>query len=119
MPHNISPFAVSYYINPDQDHLRELALRYTPCTFVTAHGNLMKVSRNKARMAKYTYVIDTEDNANMYSHQVIDPSKAADLIDRQSEYIHNVGSLIDVRGALASVLVQLMCNGFIHPKRQT
>lgn len=100
MPHNTSPFAVSYYINPDQDHLRELALRYTPCTFVTAHGNLMKVSRNKARMAKYTYIIDTEDNANMYSHQVIDPSKAADLISLQSEYIHDTGILIDIRGAL-------------------
>lgn len=100
MPHNTSPFEVNYFINPDQDHLRDLALCHTPCTFITAHGNLMKVSRNKARMAKYTYIIDTEDNANMYSHQVIDPSKAADLISRQSEYIHNVGSLIDVRGAL-------------------
>ena len=64
MAHNVRPFDVNYLLNPTQDHLRELAIAHTPCTIVTEHGNLMKVSRNKARMAKYTYVIDNEVNAD-------------------------------------------------------
>ncbi len=100
MTHNVRPFDVNYIVNPSQDQLRELALMHTPCTFVSAHGNLMKVSRNKARMAKYTYIIDTKENAHLYSHQVIDPDHARELIDRQAAYIHEKGTLIDLRGAL-------------------
>ena len=100
MTHNIRPFDVNYIVNPSQDQLRELALMHTPCTFVSAYGNLMKVSRNKARMAKYTYIIDTKENAHLYSHQVIDPDHARELIDRQTAYIHEKGTLIDLRGAL-------------------
>ena len=100
MTHNVRPFDVNYIVNPSQDQLRELALMHTPCTFVSAHGNLMKVSRNKARMAKYTYIIDTKENAHLYSHQVIDPDHARELIDRQAAYIQEKGTLIDLRGAL-------------------
>ena len=100
MTHNVRPFDVNYIVNPSQDQLRELTLMHTPCTFVSAYGNLMKVSRNKARMAKYTYIIDTKENAHLYSHQVIDPDHARELIDRQTAYIHEKGTLIDLRGAL-------------------
>jgi phosphoenolpyruvate carboxykinase (ATP) len=100
MAHNVRPFDVNYLINPTQDHLRELAIAHTPCTMMTAHGNLMKVSRNKARMAKYTYVIDDEANAGQYSHQVILPAKAQVLIDIQRQYIEASGRLIDIRGSL-------------------
>jgi len=100
MAHNVRPFDVNYLINPTQDHLRELAIAHTPCTIVTEHGNLMKVSRNKARMAKYTYVIDNEVNADQYSHQVISPAKAQVLIDIQRQYIEDAGRLIDIRGSL-------------------
>ncbi len=100
MAHNVRPFDINYLINPTQDHLRELAITHTSCTIITDHGNLMKVSRNKARMAKYTYVIDDEVNADQYSHQVISPAKAQLLIDRQRQYIEKADQMIDIRGSL-------------------
>jgi phosphoenolpyruvate carboxykinase (ATP) len=89
------PFDVEYIENPSQPELRELALEYTPCVQRTAVGSINKVTRNKARMAKYTYVIDTEDR---WSHQIIDPAKAKGLIDRQAKYIADKGKLIAIDG---------------------
>ncbi|MEM1416818.1 MAG: hypothetical protein AAGH15_18115, partial [Myxococcota bacterium] len=52
------PFAVEYLENPSQEQLRSLALELTPATQRSAAGTVNKVSRNKARMAKYTYMLD-------------------------------------------------------------
>jgi len=89
------PFDVEYIENPSQAELRELALAHTPCVQKTAVGSINKVTRNKARMAKYTYIIDTEDR---WSHQIIDPDKARGLIERQAKYIADKGKLIAIDG---------------------
>ncbi|MBW2684313.1 MAG: phosphoenolpyruvate carboxykinase (ATP) [Deltaproteobacteria bacterium] len=89
------PFDVEYIENPSQSELRELALAHTPCVQQTAVGSINKVSRNKARMAKYTYIIDTEDR---WSHQIMDPDKARGLIERQAKYIADKGKLIAIDG---------------------
>lgn len=89
------PFDVEYIENPSQPQLRELALAHTPCVQETAVGSINKVSRNKARMAAYTYIIDTEDR---WSHQLIDPDKARNLIERQAKYIAEKGTLIAIDG---------------------
>ncbi|MGB5697134.1 MAG: phosphoenolpyruvate carboxykinase (ATP) [Polyangiales bacterium] len=89
------PFGVQYIENPTQAKLRELAMEHTPYVQRTAVGSINKVTRNKARMAQYTYIIDTEDR---WSHQVIDPKKASALIERQARYIEDKGSLIAIDG---------------------
>ena len=89
------PFDVEYIENPGQPELRELAIAHTPCVQQTAAGSINKVSRNKARMAKYTYIIDTEDR---WSHQIMDPDKARGLIERQAKYIADKGKLIAIDG---------------------
>jgi len=89
------PFDVEYIENPSQPELRELAIAHTPCVQQTAVGSINKVSRNKARMAKYTYIIDTEDR---WSHQIMDPDKARGLIERQAKYIADKGKLIAIDG---------------------
>ena len=89
------PFDVEYIENPTQAELRELALAHTPCVQKTAVGSINKVTRNKARMAKYTYIIDTQDR---WSHQIIDPAKARGLIERQAKYIADKGKLIAIDG---------------------
>ena len=87
------PFDVKYIENPSQAELRELALAHTPSVQLTKAGSINKVSRNKARMAKYTYIIDTEER---WSHQIIDPEKARGLIERQAEYIAKKGQLLAI-----------------------
>ena len=89
------PFDVEYIDNPTQERLRSLALEHTPCVLQTKFGSINKVSRNKARMAKYTYIIDTEDR---WSHQTIEPAKAEELIKRQAQYIADKGELIAIDG---------------------
>ena len=58
-PHlSARPFdGVTYLSNPSQAELRALALKHTPAILETAVGSINKLTRNKARMAKYTYVI--------------------------------------------------------------
>ncbi|MGB5811956.1 MAG: phosphoenolpyruvate carboxykinase (ATP) [Polyangiales bacterium] len=94
-PANPRPFQVEYVDNPSQSELRELAVAHTPNVQRTKTGSVNKVSRNKARMAQYTYIIDTEDR---WSHQIIDPAKARGLIERQAKYIADRGTLIAVDG---------------------
>ena len=94
-PADPRPFDVEYVDNPSQSELRELAVKHTPCVQRSKVGSINKVSRNKARMAKYTYIIDTEDR---WSHQIIDPAKAQGLIERQAKYIAGCGKLIAIDG---------------------
>ena len=91
------PFDVAYLENPSQDELRELAREHTPCVMVTASGSLNKVTRNKARMAKYTYVIDNRSD-HPWSHNTISREKADELIARQKAYIAEKGKLIAIDG---------------------
>jgi phosphoenolpyruvate carboxykinase (ATP) len=92
------PFDVEYLENPSQGELRELALAHTPCVQQSAVGSINKVSRNKARMAKYTYVIDARGDDAPWSTKVIDPAKAKELIARQEKYIAEQGKLIAIDG---------------------
>ncbi len=100
MGHDLRPFAVEYLTNPSQEVLRDLALAHTPVCFETAVGNLAKVSRNKSRQAGFTYIVATPDRKAEFSHQLIDPAKAAEIVARQAAYIEASGKLIDVRGFL-------------------
>jgi phosphoenolpyruvate carboxykinase (ATP) len=97
---SLHPFDVEYLTNPSQEQLRAMALEHTPCTFETAQGNLNKVTRNKARMAKFTYVVAPDSDVTAYSHQVLDRNRADELIARQRRYIEESGKLIEVRGFL-------------------
>ena len=93
-----NPFDVEFISNPSQADLRALALEHTPHCFETSHGSICKVARNKARMAKYTYVIDRGGDASVYSHQTIEPGEAEALIAAQAEYIQQKGKLINIDG---------------------
>lgn len=92
------PFAVEVLRNPTQAQLRQLALEHTPFCTQTAHGTINKIARNKARMAKYTHVIDRNGDASRFSHNTITPAKAQALIDLQAEYIRGKGKLISIEG---------------------
>jgi phosphoenolpyruvate carboxykinase (ATP) len=93
---NPRPYDVAYLENPSQAELRDLALAHTPACERTAVGSINKVSRNKSRVAQYTYVISTD--AGAWSSQVIDPAKARELIARQDAYIKQKGKLIAIDG---------------------
>jgi phosphoenolpyruvate carboxykinase (ATP) len=94
------PFEVKYIENPTQDELRALALQHTPCVIKTRQGSLVKVSRNKNRVAKLTYLIATPEEAKQFNIQAIDPARARELIARQAEYIKQKGTLIAIDGYL-------------------
>ena len=96
----LRPYPVDYITNPDQETLRALTLAHTPLVQQSAVGNLNKVSRNKNRVAQYTYVIASDADKGRYSQKTIDPEKAADLIARQTSYILEKGELIEVQGFL-------------------
>ena len=97
LPHQPDvPFDVEILANPTQAQLRELALEHTPFCEKTAHGSVNKIARNKARMAKYTYVIDRKGTPDDYSHNTIEPDKAQALIDAQAEYVKRKGKLIAI-----------------------
>jgi phosphoenolpyruvate carboxykinase (ATP) len=94
------PFnTVQYVENPSQDDLRSLALDRTPAILRTGVGSLNKLTRNKARMAKYTYVItDDGENDGRFSQKTISRARAQELIAAQAEYIEAAGSLIAIDG---------------------
>ncbi len=94
----LHPFRADYLTNPSQAALRELAKDQVPAILETAAGNLDKVARNKARMARYTYIIAAESDASLYSHGVLPREQAQPLIDAQHAYIEERGQLIEVQG---------------------
>jgi len=85
-------------LNPTQERLRELAIKHTPSTLETEYKSLNKVSKNKARMAKYTYVITDEQGG--YSHKTIDREAANYLIALQTDYIRSKDEMIEIQGWL-------------------
>lgn len=92
------PFDVEVLRNPTQEELRSLAFEHAPFCLRTAMGSLDKIARNKARMAKYTYVIDRGTWGEGYSHKTIEPAKAEALIAAQAEYVRDKGKLIAIEG---------------------
>ena len=94
------PFDVEYLENPSQETLRELAREHTPAVLVTKVGSLDKISRNKARMARYTYVVAPEGEADRWSAKTITPERAAQLIERQRRYIEEKGRMVALDGYL-------------------
>lgn len=97
-PMHFPAYAVEILRNPDQATLQTLTLQHTPAVLKTAHGNIDKISRNKARMAAFTYVIAPESDAAQYSHQVIAPARAHALIEHQRAYIEQRQQLIAIEG---------------------
>jgi len=97
----LHPFDVNYLTNPDQESLRDLALKHTPAVFESSHGNLVKISRNKARQAQFTYVI-ADDGPERFSQKTITRAEANPLIARQRKYIEAQGELIEVQGFLGT-----------------
>lgn len=95
---NLRPYNVKYIEDPTQSELKELSLKYTPCMIKTKYGNLNKISRCKARMAKLTYIIGPESDADNWSSKMIPPEKAEELIERQKRYIEDKGTLIVING---------------------
>ncbi|MEE2829887.1 MAG: phosphoenolpyruvate carboxykinase (ATP) [Myxococcota bacterium] len=96
---NPRPFdEVNYLENPSQDELRALALEHTPAILQTGTGSLNKLTRNKARMAKYTYIIGDDLPEGTWSHQTISRTQAAELIALQESYIREQGTLIAIDG---------------------
>uniref|UniRef100_A0A7C4YG20 phosphoenolpyruvate carboxykinase (ATP) n=1 Tax=candidate division WOR-3 bacterium TaxID=2052148 RepID=A0A7C4YG20_UNCW3 len=95
---NLKPYNVKYIVDPTQEELKELALKYTPCMMRTKYGNLNKISRCKARKAKLTYIIGPESDADKWSSKMISPEKAEELIERQRRYIEDKGTLIVING---------------------
>lgn len=93
----LHPYPVTYRTNLSQDALRALTLEHTPAVSETACGNLVKVARNKARKAAFTFIIDDPANAARYSHKVIAPAEAQALIDAQEQYILDKGELLELQ----------------------
>ena len=90
---------VTYLENPSQEELRALTLEHTPAVLRTGVGSLNKLTRNKARMAKYTYVITADGtNDGGLSQKTISRADAQVLIDAQTAYIKAEGTLVAVDG---------------------
>ena len=94
------PFEVRYIDNPSQAELRKLALARTPYVLETAVGSVNKISRNKARMAKFTYIVADDSSKDRWNANTIDPAKGRELIERQQAYIAEQGELIAIDGYL-------------------
>jgi len=97
MPHP-RPFSVRYLDNPSQEALRALALEHERAILKTGVGSLDKLTRNKARQAKYTYIVSPPGTEGQWSHQIIDRARAEELIARQTAYIQERGALIAIDG---------------------
>lgn len=93
-------YSVKYIANPTQEELRRLTEKFTPAVVRTAYGNLDKITRLKARLAKRTYIIAPEADAPLYSSKTIEPDKARELIEHQRRYIEKSGYLIQIDGYL-------------------
>lgn len=91
-------YSVEMLVNASQAQLRELALEHTPFCERTSDGSINKISRNKSRVAGYTYIIDRQGDPSAYSHNTIKPADAQKLIDSQTAYIQAKGKLLSIQG---------------------
>ena len=81
------PYNVKYIADPSQDQLRDLAMKSCPAIMKTAYGSINKLTRNKARMAKFTYIIAPESEKSNYTGKTIEPDRAKKLIKDQRRNI--------------------------------
>lgn len=95
---NIHTMNVRFMRNPSQATLRALALKQTPAVVKTRYGNLDKISRNKSRVAQYTYIVAPETEKGAFSSTLIDPGKADRLISAQRQYLESCGEVIAIEG---------------------
>ncbi len=95
------PFNINYIENPTQDKLKELSLQCTPLAELTSNGSVNKNTRNKARMAKYTYIV-TDSNISDWSHQTISTKNAEKYIMAQREYIESKDFAIAIDGSIGN-----------------
>ena len=65
------PPQVKIIDNPDQEELRELSLKHGLATMKSHYGNILKLTRNKARKAEWTYIIAPPSESSNYSSKVI------------------------------------------------
>jgi phosphoenolpyruvate carboxykinase (ATP) len=94
----LHPFDVHYIQNPSQEELRKLALEHCLACHETKYGGIDKLTRNKARFAKYTYIVAPDDEAHLYSAQTISPERAEEYIGRAWDFVHLKGRLIEIQG---------------------
>ena len=95
---DLKPYNVRYIENPSQKELRELTLKHISTAFVSAYGNIDRITKRKARMQKYTYIIAPREDAHLYSVQIIEPDKAKKILEIQKKYIEKQGELIEING---------------------
>ncbi|MBN1149675.1 phosphoenolpyruvate carboxykinase (ATP) [candidate division WOR-3 bacterium] len=93
---NVIPENIEIIDNPDQEKFRELTLKYGPASIKTSYGNILKLTRNKARKAEYTYIIDEEKNAPLYSSKIISREKASEYIKKAQSYMQDQKKLIKI-----------------------
>ena len=94
----LHPFDVHYITNPSQEELRKLAVEHSLACWETKYGGINKISRNKARFAKYTYIVASDEDAHLYSGKTIAPEKAMEYVQRVWDFIHIKGKVIEVQG---------------------
>lgn len=92
------PYAIRVIANPTQEELRALSKEHVPHIYESRYGNLDRITRCKARMAKHTHIIAPLQEAGFYSTQVIARQEAQRLIDHQCDYIKRSGMLIRIDG---------------------
>lgn len=94
------PYDVRIIEDPSQHELRAIALRSIPAMQVAACGNLNRVTRNKNRVAQYTYIIAPDADRASWSGQTMPRERAEPLIERQRLHIERQEYLIAVNGML-------------------
>ncbi len=94
----LRPFDVHYITNPSQEELRKLAVEHCVACHQTKYGGIDKITRNKARFAKYTYLIAPDEDAHLYSGKTMPPEVAEEYIQRVWDFVHLKGKLIEIQG---------------------
>jgi len=80
--------------NPDQNELKKLSLKYCSSILKTKYGNILKITRNKARKAEYTYIIAEEEEKEKFSSKTISRDKANILINKAIDYLKSHEKII-------------------------
>lgn len=98
MTNIIIPDEVEIINNPSQDVFRELSLKYGKSTIESSYGNILKLTRNKARKAEWTYIIAPDEDARKYSSKIISRDRADKLIGEVKKYMTDQGKMIRLDG---------------------
>ena len=114
------PFEVRYIDNPTQSELRSLTLEHTPSVVESSVGSVNKISRNKSRVAKYTYIIATPDQQGHWSGGTILPDKGERIVfnkakikivysERQVVVFFVCLQIVKMHGSVSPVLFHCGC----------